>query len=189
MRYRTIVADPPWHYEPFVSINRTVGKTYNRRVTKPLPYESMAVDEMRALPVGELADKDCFLWCWTTNRYLPDVFPIIGAWGFKYAQTIVWRKLKFGSPFGGTVAPNRAEYLILARKGSPSLAGRWKNGSVVEAPGMSGRRVGFHSRKPDLFLDEIERVSPEPRLELFARRQRLGWDTWGNESLNHVEIG
>ena len=188
VRYRTIVADPPWEYEPFVSINRTHGRTYNRRVTKPLPYPSMTLAEIRALPVGELADRDCFLWCWTTNRYLPEIFPLVSAWGFSYAQTIVWHKLKFGSPFGGSVAPNRAEYLILARKGSPRLAGRWDGGSVVAAPGMSGRRKGFHSRKPEVFLDLIEQVSPEPRLELFARRQRFGWDTWGNEALEHVEV-
>jgi N6-adenosine-specific RNA methylase IME4 len=53
---------------------------------------------------------------------------------------------------------------------------------VIDAPKMA------HSQKPEAFLDLIERVSPGPYLELFARRNRLGWDTWGDQALQHVEV-
>jgi len=181
-RYRTIVADPPWPYpEGFFSINRTIGK-WSEKVKKPLPYPSMNLDEIATLPLGDLAAKDCNLFCWTTNRYLPETFSIIEGWGFRYSQTIVWHKLN-GPPFGGSIAPNAAEYLLLARRGSAGFTGRLDS-SVVSIR----HNAKAHSRKPEAFLDLIEQVSPAPRLEMFARRQRLGWDTWGNQALEHVEV-
>lgn len=74
-----------------------------------------------------------------------------------------------------------AEYLLVCRRGFPARLDRLTS-SVIDAP------KGTHSHKPEMFLDEIERISPGPYLEMFARRQRLGWDTWGNEALNHVQI-
>ena len=56
-------------------------------------------------------------------------------------------------------------------------------GTWYEAP------LGGHSEKPELFMDMVEQMSPGPYLELFARRNRLGWDTWGNECLEHVSCG
>jgi N6-adenosine-specific RNA methylase IME4 len=193
VKYRTIVADPPWEYgEGFVSYPGTrlrrnaLGKQGGqRRVSKPLPYESLSLDEIRLLPVLDLAEPDCALWLWTTSRYLPASFEVIAAWGFSYRQTLVWHKVRAVPALGGSVAPNHAEFLLLAKRGSPKM-GRLPS-SVIEACGNSGG-APKHSRKPDGFLDRIELVSPAPHIELFARRQRLGWDTWGNEALNHVEI-
>jgi N6-adenosine-specific RNA methylase IME4 len=84
-------------------------------------------------------------------------------------------------PVGGSIAPNHAEYLLVARRGVPKLLERLPS-SVIHAP------KGDHSAKPEVFLDLIEQASPPPRLELFARRQRLGWDTWGDEALEHVAL-
>jgi N6-adenosine-specific RNA methylase IME4 len=182
-RYRTIVADPPWDYEPFVSINRTAGK-WSERVEKPLSYPAMTLAAIAALPIADLADpRGAFLFIWTTNRYLPDTFELIEGWGFTYRQTLVWHKVN-GTPFGGSFAPNHAEFLLACRRGTVRREGKLPS-SVVSIR----HNAKIHSRKPDVFMDEIERVSPEPRLEMFARRQRLGWDTWGNEALNHVEMG
>ncbi len=169
-RYRTIVADPPWEYEPFVSINRTVGK-WSERVEKPLPYESMTVDEIKRLPVGDLADPSgAFLWLWTTNRYLRDGFDVMGAWGFTYRQAIVWHKVN-GTPFASSVAPNHAEFLLFGRRGNPTMTGR------LETSVFSFRHnAKVHSRKPEGFIDRIEAVSPGPYAELFSRRARFGWD-------------
>lgn len=183
MKYRTIVADPPWAYdEGFFSINRTKGK-WSEQIKKPLPYGSLSLDELAVLPVADMSASDgCNLFCWTTNRYLPEAFGLIATWGFRYAQTLVWHKIN-GPPFGGSVAPNSAEYLLLARRGAARFTGRLES-SVVSIP----HNAKAHSRKPDVFLDLIEQVSPGPYLELFARRQRLGWDTWGNEALEHVSL-
>lgn len=179
MKYRTIVADPPWEYpRGFVrGPNAGVGWTDRNK----LPYGSLPVDEIASLPVRELADPaGAFLFLWTTNRYLPDAFTVLEAWGFRYRQTLIWHKENV-SPFPGAVAPNEAEFLLVGRSGNARRSGTWPKSVIVA-------KRGPHSAKPEVFLDLIEQVSPEPRLELFARRNRLGWDTWGDESLEHVAL-
>ena len=178
MRYRTIVADPPWPYEDgCVALGPGHGEL---RARQPLPYSGMSLDAIRAIPVRDLADSACRLFLWTTNRYLPDSFGVLTAWGFAYAQTLVWHKTDVN--LVGSVAPNSAEYLLVGARGAPER-GYPARSSVISIP-----RSGGHSVKPDAFMDVIEQVSPGPYLELFARRQRLGWDTWGNEALCHVEM-
>lgn len=174
--YRTIVADPPWPYgNGFVSLPGDPRQRGHRVKRKPLPYPSMTLEEIAALPVRDLADRDCRLFLWATNRYLPDAFGVLAAWGFEYKQTLVWHKTGNPSPFGGSIAPNQAEYLLVAVRGRPPLGDRWPR-SVLAAP-----REYQHSRKPDVFLDLIERASPGPYLELFARRARFGWDYWPDQ--------
>ena len=179
IRYRTIVADPPWPYKEGFPQGPARG---TGRSTVPLPYAAMSLDEIKALPVHELAQKSSWLFLWTTNRYLPYAFPIIGAWGFEYRQTITWRKTGCPSPFVTCLAPSQSEYLLIARAGGAPRTGCFPS-TVIDAPAQPR-----HSAKPDLFLDLIERAVPGPRLEMFARRQRLGWDTWGNEALEHVQV-
>lgn len=182
MRYRTIVADPPWHYEGFSGYQGTPGTDNWRVVRKALPYAAMSVEQIAALPVVDLAEKNARVFLWTTSRYLPDAFGILSSWGFQYRQALVWHKTGRPFPFGGSVAPIHAEFLLVGARGVPARLSRLKS-SVVAIP-----RPHLHSQKPDAWLDLIEQVSPGPYLELFARRQRLGWDTWGNEALNHVEL-
>ena len=188
-RYRTIVADPPWEYDGFASSpdnpfpgQRLEGTSTAPIVATPLPYPSLTVEEIMALPVRDLADSAALVFLWATNRYLPHAFDVLMAWGFKYRQTLVWHKTGTPSPFGGTVAPNTVEFVLVGRRGGGALIGTRLRSSVFAAP------RGDHSVKPDAFLDLVEQVAPPPRLELFARRQRLGWDTWGNEALEHVEL-
>ena len=180
-KYRTIVADPPWEYARGVSAGGTPGKPVT---SYALPYAGMPLAEIMALPVADLAERDTWLAMWTTNRYLPDAFNVLRAWGFQYRQTLVWHKLG-PSPFGGTFAANGAEFLLAASRGNPRVKERWPNPSVITTNRMG---AGSHSRKPEVWLDLIEHCCDGPYLEMFARRQRLGWDTWGNEALNHVDI-
>lgn len=190
MKYQTIAADPPWDYSGgFVTYR---GPRSDQQVRDKVPtqaerrdfleFASMTVEEIAALRVP--VDTDAHLFLWTTNRYLRDGFDVMEAWGFTYAQTIVWVK-DARSPFVASVAPNHAEYLLVGRRGNLPWTGSLRS-NVVEAGGNPSWRR--HSAKPDVFLDLIEQVSPGPYLELFARRQRLGWDTWGNEALEHVEL-
>lgn len=182
-KYQTIVADPPWHYEGFATGPGNPRKGRARELkTTDLPYDSMSLDEIKDLPVADLAAADCHLWLWTTSRYLPDAFSVIGAWGFSYRQALVWHKTGNPSPFGGSVAPIHAEFLLFATRGKLST-GRSFPGSVVSIP-----KPYKHSLKPEAFLDYIEAASPAPRLEMFARRARFGWDYWGNESLETAEV-
>lgn len=169
--YRTIVADPPWHYD-----SRPVGGgapgTFG--ATKPFPYSTMTIEEIRALPVGDLADVDAVLWLWTTNRWLRDAFTVVDAWGFTYKQTLVWGK---NNPMPvGSVAPSAAEFLLAAKRGKPEMRKAWPS-SVIITPRPRER---LHSMKPQPFRDFIEMSSPGPYVELFARSPRLGWDSWGD---------
>jgi N6-adenosine-specific RNA methylase IME4 len=190
-KYRTIVADPPWPYpEGFARLGTNHRKkdgskrTIEERgaITKiELPYGSMQLAEIAVLPIPALAEDDARLFLWTTMRYLPDAVDMTRQWGFTYKQMLVWDKTPWFQPVGGSVAPNAAEFLLVATRGTPPRSGRWPT-SVIRA--RKARTT--HSRKPDAFCDLVEAVSPGPYLEMFARRQRLGWDTWGDEALNHV---
>lgn len=173
-RYRTIVADPPWRYKTSLP---GFGGAGGRSA---VPYDTMTIDEIAALPVGALAEDDAHLYLWTTNTHLPHTWAIVRAWGFSYSTLLVWCK----PPRGGAGFPTFGictEFVLFCRRGSASPLQRLDR-NWWEWP------RAHHSAKPPAFLDLVERVSPAPRLELFARTQRLGWDSWGNEALCHVEI-
>lgn len=173
------MADPPWEYpEGFATRSRTPGVWTGPTQTYALPYPALSVAAITELPVRDFAARACRLFLWTTNRYLPAAFGILAAWGFRYRQTLVWHKT---DGFSGSVAPN-AEFLLVGVKGSPPRLARLPSAVVSLA------HTKQHSAKPEAFLDAVESVSPGPYLELFARRQRLGWDTWGNEALEHVDL-
>jgi len=169
--YRTIVADPPWDYPEGFAL----GPGHGTLEVRPLPYGPMTVEDICELPVHELADCDCRLFLWTTNRYLDDAFIVMRAWRFKYRQTLVWHKLDANLP--ASIAPNSAEFLLVGTKGSPARTG------TLPSAVIGTTRKGGHSAKPEAWLDHIEAVSPGPYVELFARRARFGWDYWGNQSL------
>lgn len=176
MKYRTIVADPPWAYPEGFAL----GPGHGVLEVRPLPYQAMSVEDICELSVSDFAERDCRLFLWTTNRYLDDAFTVMRAWRFKYRQTLVWHKRDANLP--ASIAPNSAEFILVGTCGAPGRLG------VLPSAVISTTRSGGHSAKPEVWLDEFERVSPGPRLELFARTQRLGWDTWGNEALCHVDL-
>ena len=104
------------------------------------------------------------------------------AWGFKPSTLIVWAKTPFGGGLGGAWGIS-TEYVLFARRGSLASTGRvtgtWFNWKRPYKGGFPN-----HSGKPPAFLDHVEQVSPGPYLGMFARSDRLGWDTWGFDSLN-----
>lgn len=140
----------------------------------------MGLPEIKALPVADLMAPDAHLYIWTVNRHLEATFDIARAWGAEPAQTLVWCKAPMGLGMGGAYV-STTEFVIFARRGKLRTATRqdsswwqWK------------RRK--HSSKPPAFLDMVERVSPGPYLELFAREKRSGWDCWGNEIEGTIEL-
>jgi N6-adenosine-specific RNA methylase IME4 len=166
-RYAVLYADPPWHFEVYneeSGVERAAGNH----------YFTMPLNEICALPVLSLAAPDAVLFMWTTAPHLRESFDVLAAWGFEYKTNIVWVKDKIGL---GYFVRNQHELLLVATRGdmpSPSPANR--PSSVIDAP----RRE--HSRKPDEAYALIERMYPElPKIELFARKARPGWDAWGNE--------
>ncbi len=174
-RFATILADPPWRFQ-----NRT-GKMApeHRRLSR---YGTMTLDDIKALPVEDLAAPTAHLYLWVPNALLPDGLAVMAAWGFAYKANIVWHKIrKDGGPDGrgvGFYFRNTTELLLFGTRGP--------NARTL-APGR--RQVNFlatqkreHSRKPDEQYPLIEDCSPGPFLELFARGPRKGWTVWGNQS-------
>lgn len=183
-KYRTIVADPPWDHSDGTGFN--YGSLDLRRKSgwqEPhatgAPYGCMTVEDICELPISELADRDAHLYLWTTNRYLRDAYYVAEAWGFAPTKPLVWAKEPMG--FMGRPFTSSVEFVLFCRRGvlrHLADAGRqWWNWPRSE-----------HSAKPEAFLDLVEQVSPGPYLELFARRNRFGWDTWGNECFEHVDL-
>jgi N6-adenosine-specific RNA methylase IME4 len=177
MRYRTIVADPPWHYDS--ARITTTGK--QRRAEAIAHYPSMVDDDLAALPISDLAEDDAHLYLWVTCPLLFRAEPIARAWGFEYRSLITWHKL--GTLGMGFHFRNQTEHVLFCVRGNLPIPPQRRERNIFSAPKSA------HSAKPEAFGDLVERVSPGPYLELFARRQRLGWDTWGNQALEHVEMG
>lgn len=173
-KYRTIVGDPPWALE----WNANIGVGRSGRAG--LPYPSMTQEAICGLDVASMAEDAAHLWLWTTATFLWDTPRVALSWGFRPTYTIVWAKngLGVGGRFRHTV-----EYLLFCERGAQLPITR------RDLPTHFIWPKGEHSQKPDAFYDLVESVSPGPYLEMFARRQRLGWDTWGNEALQHVEMG
>lgn len=257
LRYRTIVADPPWQIDHFPQWFASGKKGVVQR-----PYDCMTLDEIKALPVADLADRVAHLYLWTITDFLEDSFEVARCWGFDPSGVLVWCKPEQPGGLGGTW-PANVEFIVFATRriggdrvlaltsaladaaeangvtrsdvdaamGTSDMGGWWLSrlphrcacptneqweklkdvigvsdsaldrlvAEINESKGeptATGRASsrwftwprGVHSQKPEAFQDLVEQVSPGPYLELFARRQRLGWDTWGNEALNHVEL-
>jgi N6-adenosine-specific RNA methylase IME4 len=148
----------------------------------------MTLADIKALPVGQIAGPDCWLLLWTTGPHLPQAFEVMKAWGFRYSSFgFVWVKLRrsyrqdrlgiLPSDIAmglGYTTRKASEPCLLGRRGNPR---RLRNDvrDVIIAP------VREHSRKPDEFYERVEQFAAGPRLELFAREHRQGWDGWGNE--------
>lgn len=165
-RYPVIYADPPWRYE-----NPPMGGT-NRSIENH--YPTMTLDEICALPVGELAADDAILYLWATAPKLEECFEVIKSWGFEYRTNIVWDKEKIGM---GYHARNQHELLLICKRGNmpPPQAGKQPSSVHREARGV-------HSAKPDFYYEMIEGAYPDiGRIELFCRSPREGWAVWGNQ--------
>lgn len=182
--YGAIVVDPPWEYR------KTSGLTTRGKTKKPEAannYATMTNAEIAALKVADLAAPDAHLYLWTTNPLIfgagadgPNPYAIMEGWGFRYITLLTW--VKTGAPGMGFYFRGDTEHCLFGICGKAPIEPALRISNVFTAP-----RSG-HSAKPELFYDLVERVSPGPHLEMFARRNRLGWSTWGNESLVHEEI-
>jgi N6-adenosine-specific RNA methylase IME4 len=177
--FRCIVADPPWKYGKWGKASKAAylvsGIREETNLESPLPYPAMSIEEIKALPVAKLAADDCDLYLWVTQKYLPDAFGVLEAWGFRYCQTLTWCKTPRGTGQGGLYCPT-TEFLLLGRKGKMPIKKR------VDTTWWNVKRPhNCHSAKPEHFQGVIEAVSDGPRLEMFARRKRPGWHSWGNE--------
>lgn len=152
-------------------------------------YPTMKIEDIKKLPINELADDICVLMMWATFPQLQEALDVINSWGFKYKTLgFSWLKTnKDGSPFFGIgyYAKSNQEVCLLAVKGKAhSLV---KSNSVSSFVSTSRTK---HSEKPHIFREKIvELFGDLPRIELFARQKTEGWDVWGNEVKSDIDLG
>lgn len=160
--FQTIVIDPPWDWGDEGDVNQ-FGRA------KP-DYHTMPIEEIEQLPVGRIADDNCHLYLWVTNRSLPKAFRLIDAWGFRYVTCLTWVKPSIGM---GNYFRGSTEQVLFCVKGSQPLKRR-DVGTHFEAP-----RGDRHSAKPDEFYKLVESCSYAPYIDIFGRKGREGWAVWG----------
>ncbi len=178
-KYATILADPPWRFQ-----NRT-GKVAPEHV-RLRRYETMSIEAICALPVAAHAANPAHLYLWVPNALLPWGLQVMKAWGFDYKANVVWYKVrKDGGPDGrgvGFYFRNVTEILLFGTRGKMRTLTPGRTQVNIIAT-----RKREHSRKPSAAYGLIERCSPGPRVELFAREQAKGWTQWGLEVESYVE--
>jgi N6-adenosine-specific RNA methylase IME4 len=154
--FQVIVADPPWRYES----------------GNELPYPTMTLDDIKAMPVESIAADDAVLWLWTTNAHLRVAFEVAESWGFEYKSLLTWVKDRMGT---GEWLRGQSEHCLLATRGKPVFL-HGSHTTVLEA----ARRE--HSRKPEEFYALVEATCPGGKLELYSREVRNGWQSYGNDA-------
>ena len=161
-RYKIIYADPPWEYR---------SKTGNKMKSgASMKYKTMSFKELSKIPIDFVCDRDCVLFLWVTVPLMDVGFNLLKAWGFKYKTAVFWRKimsLGMGWWFRGQV-----EVCLLGIRGS-IRAFRIQKANFIQC------KVGRHSTKPIEMYELIEMTGLDPKLELFARSKRDGWDSIG----------
>jgi len=153
--FQVIVADPPWRYE----------------TSSNLPYPTMPIEDIKALPVESIAAEDSLLWLWTTNAHMRVAFDVVEAWGFEYKTLLTWVKDRMGT---GEWLRGQTEHCLLAARGKPAFL-KGQHTTAIQAV----RRE--HSRKPDEFYALVEETCPGSRVELFSRQRRKSWEVFGND--------
>lgn len=186
--YGAILADCPWRFRTWnkaAAIPRT--RTAGTNVSAAVHYRTMDIDDIRALPIGELAAPDCALFLWATWPLMLEALSVITAWGFEFKTCAFdWTKAHAGQVemfqddietlmgMGYWTRAN-SEPCLLATRGKPKRLNADVRQAIIEP-----RRE--HSRKPACVHGRIERLVAGPYLELFARQRRPGWNAWGNET-------
>jgi N6-adenosine-specific RNA methylase IME4 len=157
--FGVIVLDPAWQYDK---------DAWRFSVSAP-DYPTMTLEEIRKVDVPGLADQDCILWLWTTNKHMADALDLVRRWGFVHKTILTWVKDQMGA---GEWLRGQTEHCLLAVRGRP-VKTLTNQTTALQAP------RGRHSEKPEEFYRLVESLCPGPKLELFARKPREGWVTHG----------
>ena len=171
-KYKVILADPPW--------------TYNQkpRGNSDDEYSTMSLEQLAALPITAVADTDCVLFMWATFPLLPEAVYLMKEWGFLYKTGLSWhKKTRKGKDYfgNGFIFRSAAELLLVGYKGHPKPLNKSTRNS------LDAVCLG-HSIKPEASYRLIEKLFEGPYLELFARRDRKGWNCVGNEVKDNTRL-
>lgn len=187
-KYKTIVADPPWKYKGRgpASAKEHRPNSYGAAPSSEERYGAMTMEELKRLPVKNIAEDKAHLYLWVTNAFIERGWQLCKDWGFEPKTVVTWGKLRRadGKPSmkTGYYFRGATEHFIFATKGNLRL----KNKAVEPTLFLSERLP--HSVKPEWFYELVNRCSYDCKLELFARRERQGWDVWGNEVESSVAL-
>lgn len=165
-KYGTLYIDPAWEQE-------LVGKFKTRfQRSQELPYDTMSYEKIANLPLKSLCLPETHIWLWTSNQWVKKSLKLLEDWDFNYLCMVTWVK-----PSGvGAWFANTTQHLLFAYNEKCVFPkNRYRPTHIIT--GLPKK----HSQKPKEFYKLIEGISPEPRLELFARDRRQGWDAWGLE--------
>lgn len=180
-KYKTIIADPPWKYK-----GRGQGSSkshrpnsYGASCSSEERYGSMTMEELRSLPIKNIAQDKAHLYLWVTNAFIERGWQLCKDWGFDPKTVVTWGKIRKsdGKPSmkTGYYFRGATEHFIFATKGNMRL-----NSTVCYPTLFLSERLP-HSVKPEWFYELVDNCSPDSKIELFARRKRKGWDSWGNQ--------
>lgn len=170
-KYNTIVIDPPWE----ISMTGKVKRRENR--AERLPYKTMNLNEIRNFPIHALCKKGCHVYCWTTNKMLQHTFDVLKSWGVNFHLVMPIVKPSGIAPCMGYVFAS--EFVLLGFFGKPMQKFK-KIGKLNWLKTFN--KAGNHSAKPEEFYNLVREMSPEPRIDIFARRIIEGFDSWGDQA-------
>jgi N6-adenosine-specific RNA methylase IME4 len=186
-RYKTIVADPPWRYSGSgpASSKQHRPNSYGASPSSHERYGSMSIKELSDMPIRRMSEDKAHLYLWVTNAFIERGWQLCKDWGFDPKTVVTWGKVKSnGTPSmkTGYYFRGATEHFIFATKGNLRL----KTKEAFPTLFLSERLP--HSVKPEWFYELVEHVSYDRRLELFARNNRDGWDAFGNQVANSINI-
>ena len=161
-QYRTIVIDPPWPVEKILRDCRPNQSDFD--------YPTMTIDQIKAIKLPTYSDGS-HVYLWTTHKFLPVAFEVFNTWNVNYECLLTWVKNVGFTPFSWMYS---TEHCLFGRIGNLPLL---KLGKRLDF----SAKVREHSRKPEIFYEIVREVSPGPRLDIFSREKREGFEQWGNE--------
>ncbi|MCK9320224.1 MT-A70 family methyltransferase [Methanoculleus sp.] len=177
-KYEIIYADPAWQYKTKESLAKT--SILNGELNSH--YGTMTIAELGGLPLGSISDKNSMLFMWVVSPMLDDGIELMKKWGFKYSTiAFIWHKQR-ANP--GHYTMSECEICLVGRRGKIPTPRGARNVRQF----LSEMR-GKHSAKPTEIRNRIELMFPtQTKLEMFARQSVEGWDAWGNEVENSIDI-
>lgn len=171
MKYNTIVIDPAWQVP-------MVGK-FGRRPKRPqqLPYKTMTIEDIKNFPLKDYANNGSHIYLWTTNKFIREAFKVFDSWGVNFHLMMVGVKPSGVAPCCGYVFGT--EFCLLGLYGKPMQ--KFKKVGKLNWFRIFNQ-AGKHSAKPEEFYKLVEEMSPAPYIDIFSRKDRNGWDSYGDET-------